>query len=299
MINNKLLKKYTTDTSCTADRCFIYSYAKDAKEPIVFAHYKNGPGKKAKVSHSNNSGCYSLYVIVSGDFEVTIGERVYSSLCGNAIVVTEHEEISATFNSDYDADYYEINFPREFFDSISAKNPFYELFYERDQSVTNFIKLPPALLENAIDKLRETEALIKADSRNTDMIAYANIIQLTGILLAQYDETTNYIDTHKLPDKLREAIGYIQKNYLTLSGVDEVASCCGITGTYLARMFKSHILCSPNEYITALRISYAKQMLKNGASLTDACYKSGFNSYTYFISKFKKATGVTPYKYKK
>ena len=53
------------------------------------------------------------------------------------------------------------------------------------------------------------------------------------------------------------------------------------------------------KYMTKQRISYAKYLLANGESVTDACFKSGFNNYNYFISKFKSIIGTTPAKFKK
>ncbi|MBQ3028199.1 MAG: AraC family transcriptional regulator, partial [Lachnospiraceae bacterium] len=42
----------------------------------------------------------------------------------------------------------------------------------------------------------------------------------------------------------------------------------------------------------------AKALLQEGASVTEACYRSGFNDYANFIRSFKKVTGVSPGKYR-
>ena len=43
----------------------------------------------------------------------------------------------------------------------------------------------------------------------------------------------------------------------------------------------------------------AKRILEQGASVTEACYESGFNDCSYFIKCFRKSVGFTPYQYRK
>ena len=45
-------------------------------------------------------------------------------------------------------------------------------------------------------------------------------------------------------------------------------------------------------------IAHAKELLLDGLSATEACYGAGFNCYTYFITKFKEETGITPAKFR-
>lgn len=94
------------------------------------------------------------------------------------------------------------------------------------------------------------------------------------------------------------ALNYIHSNFTTPVTIAEISEYCGISSTYLARMFKKFYLCRPMEYVTKLRITYAKDLLKKGVSVTEACYDSGFSDCKYFTAKFKAVTGTTPYQYK-
>ena len=47
------------------------------------------------------------------------------------------------------------------------------------------------------------------------------------------------------------------------------------------------------------RLGLAMELLKNGSSVTDACFNSGFFDCSKFISFFKKNVGMTPLQYKK
>ena len=115
----------------------------------------------------------------------------------------------------------------------------------------------------------------------------------------QQSESTGKLPQRKIPQSLKMALNYIHANYTSLTGIEEVAAHCSITGTYLARIFKKFLLCTPNAYVSNLRISHAKYLLNAGKNITEACFDSGFTNYTYFISKFKASTGTTPANFKK
>ena len=45
------------------------------------------------------------------------------------------------------------------------------------------------------------------------------------------------------------------------------------------------------------RILESQKMLDAGVSISDACYASGFNNMSTYISSFKKVIGVLPSRY--
>jgi len=48
-----------------------------------------------------------------------------------------------------------------------------------------------------------------------------------------------------------------------------------------------------NYYIRHKKISKSKELLQNGATVTEACFQSGFNNTSYFIKAFREIVGVT------
>jgi len=51
--------------------------------------------------------------------------------------------------------------------------------------------------------------------------------------------------------------------------------------------------------VTAIRIREAKKLLRaSSESIQQLSYELGFSSPSYFIDKFKKATGMTPVEYR-
>lgn len=68
---------------------------------------------------------------------------------------------------------------------------------------------------------------------------------------------------------------------------------------HLLRLFKKYYGQTPKQYLTERRIEKAKELLKKGMSVTDACFNVGFESPCSFSTLFKSRTGQTPADYKK
>jgi len=68
---------------------------------------------------------------------------------------------------------------------------------------------------------------------------------------------------------------------------------------HLLRLFKKYYGQTPKQYLTDKRIEKAKQLLKEGMSVTETCFEVGFESPCSFSTLFRARTGQTPAAYKK
>ena len=96
------------------------------------------------------------------------------------------------------------------------------------------------------------------------------------------------------------AISYIRNHMGEHVSLDEVARLVHLSPSYFSRLFKSETGQTFSEYLQAIRIEWAKHLLKNGDySLTEIAEKAGFFDQSHFIKVFKQATGVTPGLYRR
>lgn len=292
------IKKFHIDTTTTSSHCLIHSYAKDAEIPIAFHHYEHEHQSIKEISYKKKLDYCTLYIFMSGKFGFIFDNTICNPSYGDVVIIRAQEEFTSCFYTTSFVDYYEINFPAEFFNGISLINPFTKLFYNQKATNRNMVIFNNLNRETMIDILKNIDSLANEKSEFRDFLAYSYIIRIAEIICEQQSENTTTLSPQKIPQSLNRALNYIHAHYTTLSGIDEISEKCNMTGTYLARMFKKFLLCSPNEYISNLRISHAKYLLQSGCNLTEACYNSGFSNYTYFISKFKTVTGTTPAKWK-
>lgn len=91
-----------------------------------------------------------------------------------------------------------------------------------------------------------------------------------------------------------KAIDYINQNFMNNITLDELSVLCKISKYHFLRIFKQITSYTPGAYINRVRTSYAKQLLFNGASVTEAAIASGFSDVHYFSNCFKKYNGCRP-----
>ena len=101
--------------------------------------------------------------------------------------------------------------------------------------------------------------------------------------------------TDKIPEHFLSAVSFINTNYKdsTLT-TQKICESAGLGATSLRQFFKKYYNKSPVEYITELRLEYARNLISCGEPISDAAEKSGFNDPKYFARGVKKHFGCTP-----
>ena len=95
-------------------------------------------------------------------------------------------------------------------------------------------------------------------------------------------------------------VQYIRDNLAENLSVARLASLACMSKPHFFRSFKRELGLSPVEFILQERIKMAKNLLAKGAaSVSEACYRSGFNNLTYFTLQFKRLEGITPSMFRK
>lgn len=79
----------------------------------------------------------------------------------------------------------------------------------------------------------------------------------------------------------------------------DMADVVGLSPFVCLRQFRAAVGTTPYAYLTQRRIREAQRLLKGGRdSLTEIAMSIGFKDTPYFCRAFKRATGVTPGKYR-
>jgi AraC-like DNA-binding protein len=66
----------------------------------------------------------------------------------------------------------------------------------------------------------------------------------------------------------------------------------GLTGARLTRAFRRHVGASPHEYVVRWRLASATDLLDAGHSVSESCYRSGFENLSHFCRTFRHALGM-------
>jgi len=76
--------------------------------------------------------------------------------------------------------------------------------------------------------------------------------------------------------------------------LDELARAAGLSRAHLARQFAQTFGLPPHQYLVQLRLDEAKRALADGQSVTDVCFRVGFESLGTFSTSFRRRTGMSP-----
>ncbi len=99
--------------------------------------------------------------------------------------------------------------------------------------------------------------------------------------------------------KMESILDFINQNLQKRIAIKDLERISHMSKSSLFRAFKNEMGVSPVEYVNTERMKLAAKMLRNGKSVTDACYDCGFGSQTHFIKTFKNHFKMTPGSYKK
>nr|WP_276008888.1 AraC family transcriptional regulator [Aequitasia blattaphilus] len=103
----------------------------------------------------------------------------------------------------------------------------------------------------------------------------------------------------KTGNVVEKAKEHIRNHFAEELSLDYIAKEIGISPYYLSKLFKECEGVNYIEYVTELRMDYAKDALQNSdKSIKEICHDSGYSDPNYFSRIFKKWTGKTPTDYR-
>ncbi len=121
--------------------------------------------------------------------------------------------------------------------------------------------------------------------------AVYSMAQLYTVLGTIFEKETKA----NLPAHFLKAVSFINSHYRDSAiSVNTVCAEAGIGATVFRQLFKKHYRKTPIEYITELRLEYARNLISGGTSIENAAFESGFNDSKYFARIVKKYFGCTP-----
>ena len=223
-------------------------------------------------------GCHEIYLNVSGDVSFFHENIVYDIEPYDMIVSYPGDVHYCIFHSSCTHGHY----------CLWLKNDLVGNFLER-RRIRGHIRLSPA------DKEHLPKLLQRITDRGADpFLRAAAMMELLCMPDIGEDECKN-----ELPSPVDLMLEYIDQHLTTVSGSAELAQAFFVSTATVNRTFRKHVGLSAAKLIEAKRLSYAEQLLRRDASVTDACYQSGFSDCSRFIAAFRRKFGQTPLKYKK
>lgn len=122
----------------------------------------------------------------------------------------------------------------------------------------------------------------------TELIAYC----------ARHDSI--YADNDSRNPTIERIVAYVNKSYAEDITLAAVSAKMHMSGVYLSRLFKESTGFTFKEYLKAVRIKHARELLSETAlSIKEIAVQCGFSDSNYFSQVFRGETGIIPLGYRK
>lgn len=226
--------------------------------------------------------CYEIYVNIEGDISFFHDQNIYDISSRDVVFSKPGETHYCIYHSSCLHDHFCL------------------WFDDRGGSVTEYInriKIPPAIRLSDEGKKQLMTLLSQLSDSDTDpLYKLAKLIDL--LTLFGDGKPLSNGSTKERPQKITDILAYIDSHYKEIRTSTELADAFFISQSTLNRLFRKYVGLTVFQIIDARRLSHAENLLRNGSSVMDACFQSGFTDCSKFIILFKKTFGVTPLRYK-
>lgn len=175
-----------------------------------------------------------------------------------------------------------------------------------DPLIQGKLKFPPKI--TSITRwgkriIKEVQALIDLNDQEfegNELFIKAHIYTILAELFtadALIENSQTYMMSAKL-QRLKMTMEYIHNHFQEKLYIKDLADELNMSEDNFYKYFKGITGRTPTEYINLYRIHMAEQLLvKENLSVTELCYRVGFDNISYFIKTFKKYHGCTPKQY--
>jgi AraC-like DNA-binding protein len=98
----------------------------------------------------------------------------------------------------------------------------------------------------------------------------------------------------RCPDALRRTREFLREHYDETVRLDDLAAVAQLSKYHLSRMFKREVGVPLHQYQTLVRLEKGRQLLLDGASISNVAAQVGFFDQPHFHRAFVRAYGMTP-----
>jgi AraC-like DNA-binding protein len=101
------------------------------------------------------------------------------------------------------------------------------------------------------------------------------------------------------PKTVTRAMAFLQAHACDRVSLEDASKAAGVGLFHLIRLFQKHTGLTPHAYLTQIRITRSRDLLRLGRPVAQIALEVGFADQAHFTKRFKQLTGTTPGAYAK
>lgn len=241
---------------------------------------------------------YEMLYISKGKVQYGIEDKKYDLNAGDFVLIAPNILHKLLKIVEEPCERIILTFTKKYIDTFKTENTDLSVIFQKIASSNNHkLTVLPAFKEEIADTLNKMQGLFLSKEYGDDILFKAYFAQL----LVRMNKEVSFIENE---DELNENNNIIHKarmfainNLDKKISVSDIASEVGLSVSRLSHLFKEKTGISLLKFLNKKRLTRAKDLLKNGYSITNTANKCGYQDYTSFIRAFTKEYGISPTQY--
>jgi len=244
---------------------------------------------------SRHKNWFEILYMEHGQVDWWIEDTSYNFSAGNVLIISPNELHGAACGVMQPCEHYWLRFrvpDNKLIPGLAKPQQLLLLDFYRN--------LPGRMFQISSAVKHGFQRLISAHHNPTEfseVTARCALLSILCTIASESQQSTPAKTASPLSPKIQNVLRMLQNRLDNPPSVKEMAKMAHMSeGTFRA-LFEKETGIPPNNYINIQRIREAKEMLKEGCSVTETAHALGYSSSQYFATVFKKWAGLSPSNY--
>lgn len=246
---------------------------------------------------------FKIMLFISGDVDYFIEGVTYRLEPYDIVLVGAGEVHRPVIRSSFPYERIILYVSPEFLASYSAKDCMLETcFLKKPEKAERLpvLRISSPSVHGLFKLCRKLENALFNKEYAAELYSRCLLVQFLIELNRSFlTDPSGYIETEASNQKITEILHYINGHLNDDLSIEALSKKFFISRRYLMHIFKEETGCSIGKYVNTKRLFSARDKIRHGMSLTEACYSSGFQHYSTFTRSYYRMFQTTPGAFKK
>ena len=262
-------------------------------------HIKGSHAGDSTLTYLHYSLSCMLLYFKSGEGVIKIEGRTYKLHTGDVVLLNPSEIFMFSVDDTIPHERLTVNVDESMFDSFGGiHKELFSPFYNRDKGTGNVIraeKVQELGLDIYLDNIIKYAESLK---QTVPLMIFCKLTELLSSLkeISAIPQNENQVPLNPLVESV---LDYLNIHFKEDISISSVAENFNIDKYYLSHLFKEHTGVSLWTYVIYRRIQIFNNLILQGGTAEENCYKVGFQNYSNFYRLYKKHMGISPSQLKK
>ncbi len=262
-------------------------------------HIKGNHAGDSTLSYLHYSLSCMLLYFKDGEGVIKIEGRTYKLHTGDIVLLNPSEIFRFSVEDSVPHERLTVHIDESMFKAFGeVHKELFSHFYNRDKGTGNVIRAEKVQELGLNLYLKSILEYVESSEQTAPLMIFCKLTELLSSLkeISATPQNENQVPLNPLVESVLDYLNIHFKEDLSISSVAEKFN---IDKSYLSHLFKEHTGVSLWTYVIYRRIQIFNNLLIQGGTAEENCYKVGFQNYSNFYRLYKKHMGMSPSQLKK